>query len=69
MKNLISTNENKERMNELKELAKLVKEMRDAQKAYFKSRHKNHLDRSKMLEAKVDAETARVLTGDQKALF
>jgi len=50
----------------LKDLASLVKEMREAQNAYFRSRHKNHLDRSKALEAQVDKEVKSILEPDNQ---
>lgn len=40
--------------NKLNELAALVKEMRESQTSFFRSKHRNHLDRSRELEAKVD---------------
>lgn len=38
-----------------KEIIKLAKETRDAQKAYFKSRRYEDLDRSKKLESRLDS--------------
>jgi hypothetical protein len=40
----------------MKEFIELVREMRNAQKEYFKTRSKDVLNRSKELERKVDAE-------------
>lgn len=42
-------------------LARLVKEMREAQRAYFKSPQRETLVRSKGLEARVDAAVKEVL--------
>ena len=38
-----------------------VKEMRDAQKEYFKYRTKSALDKSKKLESEIDNEVKRVI--------
>ena len=38
----------------MKELIQAVKEMREEQKAFFKTKRKEHLYRSKELERKVD---------------
>lgn len=43
------------------ELAALVKEMREAQTAFFRSKHRNHLDRSRMLESRVDEKVNEIL--------
>lgn len=44
-----------------KEIIMLAKEVRDAQKAYFKSRSYNDLEKSKKLESRLDAEIAQYL--------
>jgi hypothetical protein len=48
-------------------LARLVKEMRAEQKAYFKTKETQHLDRSKQLERQVDKAIDEVFT--QPRLF
>jgi hypothetical protein len=53
------------------ELARLVKEMRRCQRAYFRDRTQDDLDRSKAIEADVDRAVRDVLSGDhlQAGLF
>lgn len=46
--------------------AQLVKEMRDAQKEYFKHRTQSALSRSKELERKVDEELNRLVGNSQQ---
>lgn len=48
-----------------KDFRDLVRKMREAQKNYFRTRHKGYLDYSRSLEKKVDAE----LADDQPNLF
>lgn len=60
----ITKMENK--LNELKKLASLVKEMREAQNNFFRTRHKNHLDRSRILEAQVDQAIKEILDNQIK---
>ena len=54
-------------MNNL-EFYNLVKEMRQAQKEYFRTRSKDILNRSKELERKVDAELQSI-NDNQTSLF
>lgn len=54
------------RMNEFIEL---VREMRDAQKEYFRTRDKNVLQRSKELERKVDTYISQRVINQQTSLF
>jgi hypothetical protein len=52
------------------QLASLVKEMRDAQKKYFKERTQSALTASKDLEKKVDQEVEKILNREvQTNLF
>ena len=44
----------KEQLDKMWEFVKAVQDMRDTQKAYFKTRDSEKLSRSKSLEAKVD---------------
>lgn len=44
----------KEQLNKMWEFVKTVQDMRDTQKAYFKTRNREMLTKSKSLEAKVD---------------
>ena len=56
----------------LKELSALVKDMRDTQKAYFKSRQQSDLQASKHRERKVDEWTKNngdVISKPQTELF
>lgn len=53
---------------DVRELAKLVGQMRDAQKAYFRDRTQAKLAASKALEAKVDREVRVVLEFTTPAL-
>lgn len=50
----------------MKEFVELVREMRAAQKEYFKTRSKDVLSRSKELERKVDAELQSINNTQQK---
>lgn len=50
----------------MKEFIELVREMRNAQKEYFKKRTKDALNRSKELERKVDAELQSINNTQQK---
>lgn len=43
-----------------KEFFDLVREMRKAQRSYFRTRSKDLLEKSKLLESEVDREIARV---------
>jgi hypothetical protein len=52
----------------MKEFIELVREMRNAQKEYFKTRSKDVLNRSKELERKVDAELQSI-NNTQQTLF
>ena len=52
----------------LTELAQLVKEMREAQKLYFRDRSPQLLDHSKRLERELDL-TCKVILDRQKVLF
>ena len=51
-----------------KQLAELVKQMREAQKTFFRERSQQWLSLSKELERRVDAEITRILDS-QKELF
>jgi hypothetical protein len=51
------------------ELARLVTEMRDAQKKYFRDRGQGDLEASKRLEREVDRAAKEILSGDVLALF
>ena len=55
------------------QLAQMVKEMRDAQKAYFKAHTQSALTQAKVLEKRVDQAIEGVLAGlpeaHQKVLF
>ena len=50
----------------MKEFIELVREMRAAQKEYFKTRSKEVLNRSKELERKVDTELQSINNTQQK---
>ena len=52
----------------MKEFIELVRQMRAAQKEYFKTRSKDVLNRSKELERKVDAELQSI-NNTQQTLF
>lgn len=52
----------------MKDFIELVREMRNAQKEYFKTRSKDSLNRSKELERKVDAELQSI-NNTQQSLF
>lgn len=52
----------------MKEFIELVREMRAAQKEYFRTRSKDVLNRSKELERKVDAELQSI-NNTQQTLF
>lgn len=45
-----------------KEFRDLVSKMREAQKNYFRTRHKSYLDYSRQLESRVDEELDRTST-------
>lgn len=49
-------------MTDLIQFAGLVKNMRDAQKQYFRMRTPNYLERSKALEKEVDSQAEKILT-------
>lgn len=53
----------------MKGFIELVREMRNAQKEYFKTRDKNVLQRSKELERKVDSFLAQLVINQQTSLF
>ena len=53
----------------MNEFIELVREMRNAQKEYFKTRDKNVLQRSKELERKVDSFLAQQVINQQTTLF
>ena len=53
----------------MKEFIELVREMRNAQKEYFKTRDKNVLQRSKELEREVDSFLAQLVINQQTSLF
>lgn len=50
-------------------LAKLVSQMRTAQKEYFRSRSDTNLEEAKRLERKVDQECGEILDNTQRKLF
>jgi hypothetical protein len=52
----------------MKEFIELVRQMRSAQKEYFRTRSKDVLNRSKELERKVDAELQSI-NNTQQTLF
>ena len=56
------------RITTMKEFIELVREMRNTQKEYFKTRSKDVLNRSKELERKVDAELQSI-NNTQQTLF
>ena len=53
----------------MKEFIELVREMRNAQKEYFKTRDKSVLLKSKELERKVDAFLTQQVMNQQTTLF
>lgn len=53
----------------MNEFIELVREMRDAQKEYFRNRDKNVLQRSKELERRVDAYISQRVINQQTSLF
>lgn len=53
----------------MNEFIELVREMRNAQKEYFKTRDKNVLQRSKELERKVDSFLTQQVINQQTKLF
>lgn len=53
----------------MNEFIELVREMRNAQKEYFKTRDKNVLLKSKELERKVDSFLAQQVINQQTILF
>lgn len=53
----------------MREFFELVREMRNAQKEYFKTRDKNVLLKSKELERKVDAYLSQQVINQQTSLF
>lgn len=55
-------------MMESKEFIKLVADMREAQRNYFKTRDRSWLDKSKALERQVDNQIA-VMNNPQQDLF
>ena len=50
------------------EFVKLVAQMREAQRSYFKTRHPAWLEKSKMLERQVDNQI-KAMTDPQQDLF
>lgn len=52
----------------MKEFIELVREMRNAQKEYFRTRSKDWLNRSKELEREVDAQLQSI-NNTQQTLF
>ena len=52
----------------LRELAELVRQMRDAQRQYFSERSPQVLSKAKELERRVDSEVKYIMDG-QKKLF
>ena len=54
---------------DMNEFIELVREMRDAQKEYFRTRDKNVLQRSKELERKVDTYISQRVINQQTSLF
>ena len=55
-------------MMESKEFVKLVADMREAQRNYFKTRDRSWLDKSKALERRVDNQIA-AMNNPQQDLF
>ncbi len=53
----------------LEEFAKLVREMREAQNAYFRNRTRDNLEKSMAIEKRVDEETSQILDYKQGELF
>ena len=53
----------------MNEFIELVREMRNAQKEYFRTRDKNVLQKSKELERKVDAFLAQQVINQQTSFF
>jgi hypothetical protein len=53
----------------MNEYMQLVREMRNAQKEYFKTRDKNVLQRIKELERKIDVFIAPLVINQQTTLF
>ena len=60
-----------EYFQELHDFFSKVKGMREAQKAYFRTRDGNNLEKSKRLEKEVDSEIRRLegIVGEQKTIF
>lgn len=52
-----------------RELAELVKKMRDAQRDYFRTRDRHDLRDAQGLERQVDKEVQAVITGQDQSLF
>lgn len=57
------------RRNNMNEFIELVREMRNAQKEYFKTRDKSVLLKSKELERKVDSFLTQRVINQQTTLF
>ena len=53
----------------MNEFTELVRDMRNAQKEYFKTRDKNVLQRSKELERRVDTYISQQVINQQTSLF
>lgn len=53
----------------MKDFMKLVEDMRNAQKEYFRTRSRDVLEKSKQLERQVDAEIEKAKQGNQQTLF
>lgn len=53
----------------MEDFIELVRQMRNAQKEYFKTRDKSILQQSKELERKVDAYIVNVISNQQRSLF
>ena len=53
-------------MEKLEEFVNLVQAMRSAQKAYFRTRSHDDLDRAKKLESQVDREIQRITHPDNQ---
>ena len=53
----------------MNEFIELVRQMREAQKEYFRTRDKNVLQRSKELERKVDTYISQRVINQQTSLF
>ena len=51
---------------ELKQFAVKVKQMRDAQKLYFRARHEDALKKSKQLEREIDEQVEHILNPDNQ---